>query len=615
MSSNLNFAPLLHNITPERVVFCYRSDDADSLEIANYYKDARDIPLANFISLPCSDEQYISETDYISTIEMPIISALSGLGNKFTSSGQKEIWVIILGYNVPIAFYDMSDPYADPYDSNNLIAIASRLHRLGQVRFNKFSNFTYDRKDFQFFSMNDAENIFITAVLNGPNKSIVKKLIDRSIVIDNEQYITGKIYIDPYGKKSTTDQIDYQNDILDFVNNELTNLGLDYELTVKTVNNVDPMVRFFQHDSFYFGWFTPRYSKNLFLDQSEKRVFLYNADNDSAANIKSNFDVNGSDPWCNIAINLEKGYACCAGNVSNSDEDAYLRPRPFFEALHQGSTIGEAFLFSSPYVDWKTILIGDPLMVVNFLSPLPDNQNTHITTLSNNEVIRQIKESIEEALAYGFRQSRITSEINQNVVNSNNLSEEIYLLGPTTEWFRQKSEETQSNLFLRAINTFTQYIFKTTGLSISDWLIRQNEKISFFFNEVLGSASLPTNFVYSEGQWQYEISYIHPRQTREYIYFEIQVASNKGFTNILVNINSSESIDGWKYENEKFHFTQLSLDGFPSNFSGRRVRFISPTVNYLTRTELYYIRWRAIDTNNSAIIDWQVDSKRLIIKR
>ena len=86
------------------------------------------------------------------------------------------------------------------------------------------------------------------------------------------------------------------------------------------------------------------------MNQNQRRVFLYNADDDAAADITLSFDENGSDPWCNIAIGIDPGYAACAGAVDAPDEDAYLRPRPFFEAMHQGASLGECFLYASPSI-------------------------------------------------------------------------------------------------------------------------------------------------------------------------------------------------------------------------------------------------------------------------
>ncbi len=58
----------LHNITADNVVFCYRQNDSDSLDVAEYYTTARSIPSDQLIALPCTSDNSISESAYLTTI-------------------------------------------------------------------------------------------------------------------------------------------------------------------------------------------------------------------------------------------------------------------------------------------------------------------------------------------------------------------------------------------------------------------------------------------------------------------------------------------------------------------------------------------------------------------
>lgn len=618
-SASINFEPLLHNITPDKVVFCYRSGDADSLEIAEYYRSVRGIPANHLIPLPCSNETNISESEYEVQIEYPLLSKLSDLGEDFNNSGQqREIWVIILGYNVPIAFYSDEE---DPYNPENLIAIASRLHRLSRAREDRYPNPTYDRRgNFKYFDADDSDEVYLVSVINGPTKQAAKKLIQRSIIVDNLSFVTGKVLVDPYGKKSTDKQIQYQNDILDFVSNELPNLGLESTKTFPTIDESDPFITSMAHDAFYFGWFTPRYSKSLFLNQNEKRVFLYNADDDSASFLRESLNLESSNSWCSLAINIEPGYAATAGALASPGEDSYLRPRPFFETLHRGATLGEAFLFASPVVDWRIILIGDPLLVVNFPTNLPDDQNPAVTTIPNHEAIRRIKESLEEALAYGRRQSRLTEETFQRVLLSSSLPEEINLLHPTRIWRDIQNPTAQNNLLTRSFDAFMNYILRTENMTFEGWLVANNEKTTQFVNELLSSnlaqGSVGDEFVHDEGHWNYDFIYRHVRNTLENIYFQVHIGASADFSSVVIDVNSYIDIEGWEREIEPYIFTAMIDTGLPSNFSGRKIRFISGrTDQTLRRTEIYYVRWRPLDRNGVPIADWTVENTPLIIKR
>lgn len=605
----------LHNITADNVVFCYRQGDSESLEVAEYYSTARGLPSDQLIPLSCSADNSISESDFVNTIEQPLLSALGnfqGASSAGGTGGERAIWVVILGFHVPNVYVRDSD--------NANIAIASRLHRLSHVVDYKLKNFTYNRiGNWKYFDTDDADSITITAVIDGPTKDDAIALIDRSLDVDNQNFITGTIFIDPYGKKTTTTQLDFQSDILDFVNNELSNLGLSSEVVVDTQDPyIDPIVSIFSRDAFYWGWFIPRYSKDLFLSQSDKRVFLYNADNDSAADITQSFDeVNGSDPWCNLAINISNpGYAACAGAVEDPGEDAYLRPRPFFEALHRGATLGEAFLYSSPFIDWKIFLIGDPLLVVNFPVALPTDQNISSVSQPNHEVIRQTKESLEEAVGYGARQTRLVQETLTYNVNSVNISEELKILPALAIWKDLKATPTRQFLFSLVLSSWSRYVETTTGLSVQEWLALRSEKTSSYLSNALAllGQGISSTYIHDEGHWQYDFVYTHSRNTLENVYFELQVSTEEDLTPLILNLDTEDSATGWKFESQPYIFIDMFEFGYPSNFSGFRVRFDSPVINYLITTEVYYVRWRAKAVDGSILSDWST-VERIIIKR
>ena len=618
MSDNTTIAPTQHNILPEQVVFVYNTNKSGSQEVAEYYQSKRNLPNENLIGLaidvPESQtiatncEPVMSEADYLYQIENPLLTALENLGTDFFSDGTKSIWVIILGFGIPIS-----------YDHNGeTIAIASRLHRLGHDIQHKYPNHTFDRRgNFKFFDDTDASEVFITAILDGPTVASVKKLIDRSLDVDNQTFITGDIFVDPYGRKETIEDLTYQQNILDFITEESVNLSLNIKSTVDIDDPYqEPTVNYFSHDSFYWGWFNQTFSKQLFLNQNERRVFLYNADDKSACNIHflqndSPFDENGSDLWCNIAINIEPGYTSCAGSVSDPGSDAFLTPIPFFQALHQGASLGEAYLFASRYVSWKTVLIGDPLLVVNFPVDIPKTQDTTFTLLPNDEIILQEKLIIEESLAWGDRQSRLLNDVVDHVVDSHNFDEELNLLYSTNVWRRLSQESSQTDLYLSVVSEWARYIQKTTNLTVDQWLDAHDEKITSRLSDILIQTGSSSDLVFSSGFWQFEFIFVHSELTLENIHFTLEVSRFADFSSLVLNLSTLTDTTGWSYEGQPFFFVQLPNDGFPSNFSGRKVKFESSISQYLRPTEVYYVRWTAI--NASGIPFSETDTKRIIV--
>ena len=117
-----------------------------------------------------------------------------------------------------------------------------------------------------------------------------------------------------------------------------------------------------------------------------------------------------------------------------------------------------------------------------------------------------------------------------------------------------------------------------------------------------GVALVPESSILEQGYWEFTFTFVHQELTLENIFFELEVARNQTFDSgsILVDVSSLTDVTGWKYEGQPFLFIQMPESGFPSNFSGRRVRFTSPEVNFLRSTEVYFVRWTAVDSSGIA---------------
>lgn len=604
--------PYYHNITPDNVLFCYVENDNDSLNVAEYYSQLRQVPENNFLALPCSTNHTITEADYISTIEQPILNYIANgdpydpYNPYFTSN----LYVIILGYKVPNIYIT---------SGGDSVAVASRLIRLNHTASSLVPNPTYNRTaKFEFFDQYDAQNVIITAVIDAETKELAKELIYRGYTVSKEKLVTGSVYINAYGKQAD----DYQTTLNDFVINEIPNTGLSVVQTVQNSENPyeygDPyysspiqvysQIQFFQNESFYFGRSQDYYSSSLYLNQAEKRIFSYNQDDVSASNIRSPL-VDNVGNWCNVAINA--GYAACAGAITGTT--VKLMPRPFFEALHHGATLGEAFLFALPYVESNLILIGDPLITLQMPYSLPKWQDETYTLLRNDDAIIRNKRFIEKGLAYGAREVNLIEELVNDVVSSGNLNDSVNLLTPFNGWKNHRSIDYWKQIYATLINEWCRYTNETTGLSIDDFLSSNSETVSPLFAEISLSIGTPISSTYEKpsGLWEYEFQYIHSALTYEKMNFEIAVYSDCSFTNQIKSIISSGS--GWWWESEYNEFSSMT-DGFMSNFSGRRVKYISPSSQYLTPLTIYYIRWRSIDSSGNYGSWNTIDDKRLIVE-
>jgi len=584
-----------HNILPSRVLFCYRRNDADSLEVAQYYAQQRFLENNQLLALDVPNQNEISNDVYESNIATPILNYIrrTTVGSHETGHPGVAPWAIILGHHIP----HVVDYYGEK------LAVASRLHRLGHS-IPKHPNHTFDRKypEWRFFNDLDLSELYITAVIDGPTKQDALNLIQRSILVDNQAVIKGNMILDPYGNKLTAEQLEYQDEILTFINRDLPNFGSSYTTTIDIDDPYqDPTVKFLEEDSFYWGWYLDKVSPGMFRDASTMRSFLYNADDTGASDITTVPTEGGN--WCNVAITADNpGYAATAGAVDAPGEDAYLHIRPFFEALHHGTGMGEAFLYANRYVDWKLILIGDPLLVVQF--PLPYDEADYYT--SNKEIIYQTIRAIEEYLNKADRLSRVLDDIVQRAVESNDFDIiDIFYSAP--KWRSGiATYNVSKNYIAGLVKIFANYYALTQTDAISTWLVGAGFNVTRLFGELFNeitSQTISSELFYDDDAWVIDFIYIHSKLTLEYVNFIIEVARDSRFENVVYSIASDDSKEGWWFEEEISDFSPMPVDGFPSNYSGRRTRFISPDEYYLRHTEKYFYRVFVDDSGLQTIVD------------
>ena len=572
---------VLHNITPDRVLFCYRKGDKDSLEIAQYYAAIRHLQSFQLCPLPVSDVEEIDYNTYLNDVEKPILEWIKNANTESSAGhGHNElpfVFCIILGYNVPriLNYY------------GERIALASRVHRLGHPVELKIPNHTFDRKTWKYFDDIDNRELYVTAVLDGPTKNDVINLINRGNNISNQGKISGKIVLDPYGNKLTDNQIEYQQEILDFIQYDVDSFGSEWSTTVDIDDPYqDPTVAYLQDESFYWGWYQRICSPQMFKDGRAARVFCYNADN-GPVDVKDAPLESGS--WSNISLQISNpGYASTAASFDVlGNEEEYVFPRPFFFSLHQVAGIGEAFLTANRYVDWKMAFVGDPLTTILF--PLE-----YTDTVKNSLICREIVyRSIRKIEDYLNKVDRLNVLINDclNLFLYNPSFDKQNIFYSNNDW-KNKVINTEQYV-AKLITGLVQYQFSASGSDWATWITSEDIKTSVKFSDTLAkytSQTVPATNIRSNDHWELDFTYIHNKLTLENVYFVIEIATDSYFTNIVYAIRLSDSISGWYYEKEPYIFMSLPVAGFPSNYSGRRTRYVSTEETILEHTNLYYYR-------------------------
>jgi len=335
------------DITGNNVAFFYRTGDADSLEVAEYYRDARNVPGDQIVAIACSDEEILNnQASFAAEVEDLVNTALTT-----PPLNGKDIYVIILGYNVPGGFYDGQD----------LISSVSRIMRVGQTYSKKEANTFYIQKaDNNLYEPADTGYAYIASRIDAPTVAAAKAIIDNNTFFMRQRVVNGRFYLDPYFGLSSELYDVYQAVLYEFAAKNIPQLNIPLRMTVTDDPYVDPSFACLEQDSFYWGGLADYASDSFFLSTNTARVFLYSMDSEPAATVK---DATESQ-WVEVA--LSNGYCSAAGGMSDTSPDEFLSANGFFSTLEAGGTMGEAFLFSLPFFNSPITFVGDPLATATF---------------------------------------------------------------------------------------------------------------------------------------------------------------------------------------------------------------------------------------------------------
>lgn len=579
------------SVSKDNVLFVYRNNDMDSYNLAIYYQHIYGLDDDQLLGISCSSIEILP--DYLTfrnEVEIPILAVLPN----------RPTWVIILGYNVPGGFYDNSD----------IISSTSRISRIEHPFSKMKKSNLYNRAIFNRYDADDAPIAIIVSRIDAPTYEAAKNMIGKAYEMHNQALANGRFFFDPYSNFNS-DQSQYIKDLTDFYINTIFDLNMKVCSTTYISPYIDVVFPYLQHDSFYWGWFTNRTTESFFKSTDTERIFFYNADLDSAVTVRNTIAGN----FCPLAILND--YVSVAGAMSNPGEDGFLRPRPFFNALYHGATLGEAYLYSNPYYDWTIAFFGDPLVRVIFYSdplgimspygsrirvPEADDNPEDSDFVDQSEINKEMTIELAQSVAYYINEENQASSLFNSVISSSNVGLEVKLLYPTMDVARQTNNNTRFSRFYKPSKDMITYMRdvlipyeNSKGanlLTVNDYLTYKGLKISRILLPMISNVDggIFTENLYPEGYWELEHVVTDSTNDVTNYNFVIQVSTSNLFLNIIHTINSSLDKSGWYFEIEKNSFSPLPSTGFPSNYIGRRVLYKSELSYYLSRAEIYYFR-------------------------
>jgi uncharacterized protein (TIGR03790 family) len=554
--------PLVSGDLSLSVAVVYREDSAESLEFATYYADKHGIDHAMLVPVPCTGDEILSSYAAFQTqIENPLIDFLA---DEYGLTAR----IIIVGYGVPGGFHH----------SGNIISTTSRLSRIHHTFDPGMSNPLFARQRFKRYDDDDADIAIIASRIDAPTLALAKSIVNNMRLTARQGVVNGKIYFDPLAPTVDEAEEAYQAELLDFEAQVLPVLNIPSYKTTFWDEYTDVVIPKVSADSFMWSWKADRAGYTFFKEKTTARVFLYNGDTDGAESVRDPLDKR----WPMLALNA--GYAATAGAMSDPLPEGLLRPKPFFDALFRGASIGEAFLFAVPNLDWTITLFGDPLLTVKF--PTAEVLLDGYTSASGFNLMGQ---HLQSAIAYYLEREEAYIDI-FNIINDTDSVEVITQTMPAFTSLANGVIAETKGVFSRLVTEYTK--FPRGAGSLPQFLFERGDKISRLLPLISPSASVPTAFLFDFGYWQFEDEIQHPVSDFAKYTFILKIATDDLFTvgSTILTLDTSVSTAGWYYEKESNQFVEIPQGGILSSFAGRRIRYVSPETHYFDERKVYYAR-------------------------
>lgn len=513
------------SISKNNVICVYRENDQDSYDYALQYQSLHQLDSEQLVAIPCTNTHILANySDFLDQVETPIYDAITN------DLANRTIYAVVLMPFVPGGFTDGTD----------IISSTSRISRLYQTLTKDTQNIYFNRQIFKRFDEIDAQNYLICTRIDGVNIT-VDRWFNNLQNFKASLAVEGNIYIDAYSSYTYSGAKNYEAEIVAFGNELAPKLNLTIQKTAVYDAAVDPVFPSIRNDSIFWGYGAERGARGFFKTTPFSRIFFYNADFDGALDIRST----SSRSW--PAVALSQGYMATAGCLSASDASRFLRPKPFFDCLFRGATLGEAFLFSQPFLDSTMVCFGDPLQVFQFrdreiadgLLPIVEAWQNMQEDFGKTAALLyrkgQIAEFLREYVALGTDEKVITDLMYKCDAIYNAFANDRwkYDLQPLFKYFSNYATQLNKQkptILYEDLNTFLENAkLETQNISpkIADILL-QIKNDSFFV------ASINQSNIYPVGSWVFEAELEHYFGEYRFYNFELEVAQTLRILTITI---------------------------------------------------------------------------------
>ena len=342
-------------LSPDEILVIANVRANNSLGLARYYMQQRNIPKDHLVRISATWEEHCSRQEFRQSILIPVREALAKL------DPQHHTRCLVTMYGVPHAIKPEPPPYnapkkAPPKKIDSRAAVDSELmlarsedHPLeGWLPNPYYLGFQRQR------TLLSKEQVLMVSRLDGPSPAIVRRIIDDAIATEKKG-LQGQAYFDarwPLPEKKELSGYALYDASIHKAAEKISQGG-------RMPVHLDQAPELFQPGScpeaaLYCGW----YSLARYVDAFTwvRGAIGYHIASGECSTLKRG----DSQVWCKRM--LERGVAATIGPVYEPYVQAFPLPELFLSKLAEGYlSLGETYLITLPFLSWQMVLIGDPL--------------------------------------------------------------------------------------------------------------------------------------------------------------------------------------------------------------------------------------------------------------
>ncbi len=336
----------LHAQTAENVLLVINRNDPVSVEIGEYYRERRGIPLENVCPIDSFLFEEIDWQMYLDGVERPVAACLA------SPALQEKVLYIVTTRGVPLkvrgggAGLESESASVD----SELTLLYGKLHGMQYARAGAVPNPFFGKLDAVF--RHPAFPIYLVVRVGAWDMADVKRMIDHSLAAKN----TGKFVFDLRGSHDDGDK---------WLRSAARLLPADRVILHET-----PGVPYQQKNVIgYAGWGSNdpnRKSRYVNFGWLPGAVVSDFVSTDGRTLNPPPYDwlfpmgFAGSSQSLS-ADYLREGATASTGSVYEPFLTGSVRPDYFFPAYYRGRNLAESYYLAMPFLSWQGMILGDPL--------------------------------------------------------------------------------------------------------------------------------------------------------------------------------------------------------------------------------------------------------------